>query len=194
MKSLDFFYDFSSPYSYLAATQMQALGERTGAAVRWRPMVLGAVFKANGAAPPIMAPNKARWQRDDLERWARHYGVPMRLSSHFPVNAIKAMRLALVDETRVAAVSLAAFRAMWVDDRDLGDDAVVRALAVECGLDGEAAMAAIEEPRVKDQLRANTAEAIGCGAFGAPAFLVGGELFWGNDRLHFVEAAVRALP
>lgn len=191
MKKLELFFDLSSPYSYMAATQMKPLAERTGAEVVWRPMVLGAVFKATGNEMPARIPAKARWMGNDLMRWADHYGVPFRFSSHFPANAIKAMRLVLVDDAKAADVALAGFRAMWADDRDITDESVLRSVAELGGLDPAAAMQAIETPAIKERLRANTDEAIARGAFGAPTMLVGDELYWGNDRLHFVEAALR---
>lgn len=191
MKRVDFYFDLSSPYSYLAATQMRGLGERTGAAVVWKPMVLGAVFKAVGNEMPARLPAKGRWMWRDLTHWAAHYGVPWRMSSHFPVNAIKAMRLVLVDEARAAEVALAAFSAMWVDDRNISEEPELRRIAERAGLDPQAALQAIEDPKIKERLRANTDEAVARGAFGAPTFVVGDELFWGNDRLHFVEAALR---
>jgi len=191
VKKLEFFFDLSSPYSYLAATQVQPLADKTGAALIWRPMVLGAVFKATGNEMPARVPGKARWMGNDLQRWAEHYGVPFRFSSHFPANTIKAMRLVLVDDAKAGAVAMAGFRAMWADDRDLTDDGVLRSIAEMGGLDPAAAMQAIETPAIKDKLRANTDEAVARGAFGAPTMLVGDELFWGNDRLHFVEAALR---
>jgi len=191
VKKLEFFFDLSSPYSYLAATQVQPLADKTGAALIWRPMVLGAVFKATGNEMPARVPGKARWMGNDLQRWAEHYGVPFRFSSHFPSNAIKAMRLVLVDEKKAAAVALAGFRAMWADDQDLTQDDVLRQIAAAGGLDPATALSAIENPEVKERLRANTDEAVARGAFGAPTMLVGDELFWGNDRLHFVEAALR---
>jgi 2-hydroxychromene-2-carboxylate isomerase len=191
VNKLEFFFDLSSPYSYLAATQLEALGARTGAAVIWRPMVLGAVFKAVGNDMPARVPHKARFMGNDLQRWAAHYGVEWRMSSHFPLNTIKAMRLVLVEDARAAAVALAGFRAMWAEDRDITTDTELRRIAELGGLDVASAMAAIESPAVKERLRANTDEAVARGAFGAPTFFVGDELYWGNDRLHFVEAALR---
>jgi 2-hydroxychromene-2-carboxylate isomerase len=193
MKKLDFFFDLSSPYSYLAATQLSTIAERTGATVAWRPMVLGAVFKTVGNEMPARVPHKARWMGNDLMRWAEHYGVPFRFSSHFPSNAIKAMRLILVDEKKAAAVALAGFRAMWAEDRDITQDAELRRIAELGGLDPATALQAIENPEVKERLRANTDEAVARGAFGAPTMLVGDQLFWGNDRLHFVEAALKGI-
>jgi 2-hydroxychromene-2-carboxylate isomerase len=191
VKKVEFFFDLSSPYSYLAATQMQPIAERTGAEIAWKPMVLGAVFKTVGNEMPARVPNKARWMGNDLQRWADHYGVPWQWSSHFPVNAIKAMRLILVDDAKAADVTLAAFRAVWVDDRDITTPDELGKIATTGGLDAAAALAAIESPAVKDRLRANTDEAIARGAFGAPTMFVGDEMHWGNDRLQFVEAALR---
>lgn len=193
MKTVDFFFDFSSPYSYLAATQLPALAARTGATIHYRPFVLFAVFKAAGNDMPAKIPMKGAYLFKDLERWARHYGVPFRFSSHFPSNTIKAMRLVHVaaDHGKAEAFTQAAFRAIWAEDRDLASPETLADLARSVGLDPEAALAAIETPAIKDRLRADTDAAITRGAFGAPAIFVGDELFWGNDRLHFVEEALK---
>lgn len=191
-KTLEFFFDFASTYSYLASTQVEALAARTGAQLVWRPMVLGAVFKATGNDLPARVAAKAKYLISDLKRWSQHYDVPFRMSSHWPANTVKAMRLVLVAEAegKAAAVAHAGFRAMWVEDQDLTAEATLRAVATSAGLDADRALAAIETPELKDRLRQNTDEAIARGAFGAPALFVGDELFWGNDRLHFVEAAL----
>ncbi len=193
MKTVDFFFDLSSPYSYLAATQLPGIAERAKATIRWRPMVLAAVFKASGNVMPAACEPKARHMLVDLDRWAKKYGVPFVMSSHFPLNAIKPERLILAaeDSGRVGELALALFRGMWVDDRDISSELEMRTLAESVGLDGTALFAAIETQPVKDRLRANTDEAIARGAFGAPAMFVGDELFWGNDRLHFLEDALR---
>jgi 2-hydroxychromene-2-carboxylate isomerase len=191
MKRVEFFFDLSSPYSYLASTQLPAICERNHAQLIYRPMVLGAVFKAAGNDMPARVPGKAKWMLRDLQRWAHEYNVPFVFSSHFPVNAIKAMRLILVDEHKTAEVTRAAFSAMWADNRNIAEPAELAAIAERGGLDPAHALAAIEEPALKDKLRANTDDAIARNAFGAPAIIVGEELFWGNDRLHFVEKALR---
>lgn len=193
MKTVDFYFDLSSPYSYLAATQLGPLAARYGAAVRWKPVVLAAVFQAAGNVMPAQSPPKARHMLVDLERWARRYGVPFVMSSHFPVNAIKPERMIVAAQPtgRAAELGLGLFRAMWVDDQNISDPAVMRAVATAAGLDADALLAAIETPAVKDGLRANTDEAIARGVFGAPAMFVDDELFWGNDRLHFLEDALR---
>jgi 2-hydroxychromene-2-carboxylate isomerase len=192
-KTLDFYFDLSSPYSYLAATQVPQLAARTGARVNYKPFPLFAVFKATGNEMPARVPAKAAYMLKDLERWAHHYGVPFRFSSHFPANTLKAMRLVVVGEQQGKAheVVLSTFFAMWAEDQNLEDPAVLLEVARAAGLDPEAALAAIETQEVKDRVRANSEEAIARGVFGAPAFFVGDELFWGNDRLQFVEAALR---
>jgi 2-hydroxychromene-2-carboxylate isomerase len=193
MKKLDFFFDLSSPYSYLAATQIGAIADKHGAQLSWRPMVLGAVFKATGNEMPARVAVKAKWMWQDVQRWAAHYGVPFQFTTRFPMIAISAERLVIAAEAegKAGATALAAFRELWVEDHDLNSEAVLRQIAASAGLDVEKALAAIQSQPVKDQLRANTDEAIAKGAFGAPAIFVGDELFWGNDRLHFVENALR---
>lgn len=192
-KTIEFYFDFSSPYSYLAATQLPGIASRTGAKIEYRPFVLAAVFKATSNDMPAKVPAKGAYMFKDLERWAEFYGVRFKFSPFFPANTIKAMRLVLVAEEQGQAESVAQglFRAMWAEERDLNDPVVLGDIAEKAGLDPEAALAAIETQPVKDCLRASTDAAIAKGAFGAPAMFVGDELFWGNDRLDFVERAVR---
>jgi 2-hydroxychromene-2-carboxylate isomerase len=192
MRKIDFFFDLSSPYSYMASTQLPSLAARHGATLEYRPFVLGAVFKATGNEMPARIQAKARYMWRDLSRWAEQYGVPFRMTTRFPVNAIPTMRLVIAAEAegKAAALTDAAFRALWVEDRDITAESELRALAGEVGLDVERALAAIVSPEVKERLRANTDEAVARGAFGAPAIFIGDELFWGNDRLHHVEAAL----
>ncbi len=195
MKRVEFFFDLSSPYSYLASTQIGAIAKKHGAEIAWRPFVLHAVFQATGNTMPARVEAKARWMFRDLNLWAEHYGVPFQMSSRFPFNAIKAMRLIVAAgrEGRAAEATAAAFAAAWATDRDLADENALRAIARAAGLDEARALAAIENPEIKDELRRNGEEAIARGAFGAPAMFVGDQLFWGNDRLHFVEAALQKL-
>lgn len=193
-KVVEFYFDFSSPYSYLAATQLPDLAKRVGARIDYRPFVLGAVFKATSNDMPAKVPAKGQYMFKDLERWAEFYGVRFKFSSHFPANTIKAMRLVLVAEEhgQAEAVTLGLFRAMWAEDRDLNDPVVLGDILEKAGLDPVAALAAIETQSIKDRLRAYTDAAVAKGAFGAPAMVVGDELFWGNDRLHFVERALKS--
>jgi 2-hydroxychromene-2-carboxylate isomerase len=195
-RAVDFFFDLSSPYSYLASTQIGAIAARTQAEVHWRPVVLAAVFKAAENTMPAHSPPKARYMLVDLQRWAERYGVPFHFTSRFPLNAMKAHRMIVAAEAAHGPAAAAAlgrrfFDALWIDDVDLGDAAQLTRLADEAGLPGAALLSATESQLVKDRLRANTDEAIARGMFGAPALFVGDELFWGNDRLEFLEAALK---
>jgi 2-hydroxychromene-2-carboxylate isomerase len=186
---VDFYFDFSSPYSYLAATQLPAIAARHGATVRWRPVVLAAVFEAAGNRMPASSPPKAVWMLQDLRRWSAEYGVPFVMNARFPLNTIPAMRLVLVAERhgKAEAVALDLFRRTWALDQD--PNAQLAEVAATAGLP-EGAAALVQAPEVKAALKASTDEAIARGVFGAPAMFVGADLFWGNDRLHMVERAL----
>lgn len=188
-KHIDFYFDLSSPYSYLAATQLDAIANRHGATIAWKPLVLAAVFKAQGNVMPAVCVPKAQYMVKDLARWADHYGVPFQMSSRFPLPTIRGMRLIIAAESsgRSGELAKSLFTGMWERDLDISSDAVLRTLVSECGLSADELMAATETSAVKDKLRAYTDEAISRGVFGAPAMMVDGELFWGNDRLHFLE-------
>jgi 2-hydroxychromene-2-carboxylate isomerase len=196
-KCVDFYFDLSSPYSYLAATQLEPLAARNHALVQWKPIVLASVFKNTGNVMPAACAPKAAYMFADLSRWAAHYGVPFRFNSRFPINALRAMRLIVAAglasgaETGHAALSQALFHAAWADDADLTDDAVLRAITQRLGLSPDPLLSACDTQPVKDRLRAFGDEALARGVFGAPSLFVGDELFWGNDRLDFVEAALR---
>lgn len=190
---IEFFYDFSSPYSYLAATQLEGLSARTGAPFEHKPFVLGAVFKATGNRMPAEVQAKAQWQLKDLASWAAGYGVPFTFPDSFPIFALHAMRQTIAaDEQGLGwELSKAIYRAYWGEGRDITDASLLGELAASVGLDPAALAARSESPEVKDRLRANTDDAIRRGAFGAPTFLVGDQLFIGNDRIPFVERAAR---
>lgn len=190
-REIEFFFDLGSAYSYLAATQLAGVSARTRTPVRWRPFLLGAVFKATGNHTPATIPAKARWMLGDLDRWAAHYGVPLKMPSRFPINALRVQRFLVgierSDATKVAPAALSLFHAYWAEDRDPTADDVLVVAATAAGIDPAAALAAIEAQETKDQLRATSDEAIARGAFGAPSLFVGDALFWGNDRLPLLE-------
>jgi 2-hydroxychromene-2-carboxylate isomerase len=192
---VSFFFDVSSPFAYLAATQIEAVAAGSGARVRWRPFLLGALFKGIGTPDvPLftLSQAKQRFVGADLDRWAAHHGVPLRFPSRFPMNTVKALRLLVqLPDGQRSALALALFRAYWADDRDIGDDAELAAIAASVGLDGAALLAGAKSDAVKDQLKVATAEAAAAGLCGAPSFLVGDLLFWGQDRLLFVDKALR---
>ena len=186
MATIEFFFDVASPYTYLATTQIDAVGARAGATVRWRPFLLGGVFRATGNQPPAAVASRQPWLLRDLFLWAEHYGVPFQFPACFPINALLPMRaIAGFDEAEIPAVAARIFRAYWVDGQDPSDPAVLTALL------GEEAVARASAPEVKERLRQNTDEAVARGAFGAPTMFIGDQMFFGNDRLHFVEAAAR---
>ena len=193
MSRVEFFYDFVSPYSYLASTQIEAVCARAGADLAWRPFLLGAVMKATGNRPPAEIAAKAAYMLADLQRWAGHYGVPYRFPPVFPVNSLRALRAAYVaaGEGKIVPFTHAAYRAYWVEGRDLAADDVLRSILAEVGLDAAATLSRIGEQEIKDALRLATDEAVSRGAFGAPAIFVGDHLFFGNDRLDFVEAELK---
>ncbi len=192
MAELEFFYDFVSPYSYLASRRVEAIAARTGATLRWRPFLLGGVLKATNNKAPAETPAKYAHLKIDCARWARRLEVPLRFPAVHPFSTVLAMRCALAAERlgRLVPFTHAAFRAAWAEGRDLASPDVLAAIASEAGLGGVAVVTAAQNE--KAALLAQTEEAVRRGAFGAPTFFVGDEMFVGNDRLDFVEGALRA--
>lgn len=194
-KTVELFYDIGSSYSYLASTQIDAVAARQGATVRWRPFLLGGVFKATGNEMPARVPNKARWMLGDNMRWAKKYGVPFAIPSIFPIMTISTQR-ALVATDRLFGedaqkkLAHALFRGYWAEGKDVSDKATIAEIARSAGLDADAILAGLDAQETKDMLRASTEEAVARGAFGAPAMFFEGELFWGNDRLGLLEDAL----
>jgi len=191
---LEFFFDYGSPYSYLADTRLPALCARTGCTVRYRPMLLGGVFKATGNQSPMYEPVEAKRQYGtvELQRWIAHYGVPFQMSSFFPINTLPLMRLAHAAQRAgvFPAFHAAVYPAFWAEGQNLGDLEVIAAVLRTANLDAEALGAAAGEASTKQLLRDTTDEAVARGAFGAPTFFVGDEMFFGNDRLAMVELAL----
>jgi 2-hydroxychromene-2-carboxylate isomerase len=199
---IQFWYDFSSPFSYLASTQVEALAERAGARLEWRPMLLGALFKEIGGPPvPILAMSdaKRRYMYRELEVWSSALQVPFRWSSHFPIRTVTALRLALLAGDRIGELSSALYRATWVDDRNVDDPAVLTDVLNGLGLAAETMLPRTREPPVKQRLVEETAEALKRGIFAAPTFVVSRgddeRMFWGQDRMGLVErAALGEIP
>lgn len=192
MAKCDFFYDLSSPFAYLGATQVEAACE--GHEVVWRPFLLGALFKTIGT--PIVplatfAPAKAALAMKDQYRWAEHLGVKFNFPSLFPQKTVTPLRIALqCPPDLIGPVSISLFEVMWVHDGDLNDETTLRQVIEKHGLDADALLAGTQDPAVKAQLKTNTDEAIAKGICGAPSFVVGETVFWGQDRLHFVKKAL----
>jgi 2-hydroxychromene-2-carboxylate isomerase len=195
-RTVEFFFDFGSPASYLAWTQLPELCAATDAMLIYRPMLLGGVFQATGNASPVTVPAKGKYMLLDLQRFADRYGVPLRFSPHFPINTLVLMRGALGvqmrDPGRFEGYVSAMFRAMWVEGRNMGDPAIVAESLTRAGFDPESLFGLTADPAVKDALKASTGEAVRRGAFGAPTMFVGDQMFFGQDRLDFLRACLAA--
>jgi 2-hydroxychromene-2-carboxylate isomerase len=189
---IDFYFDFSSPYGYLASEKIEALAARYGRTVDWQPVLLGVIFKQTGAAPLTMIPLKGDYSKRDMPRSARFHGVTdFRIPSKFPIPSQAPARIVLWqkqhDAAQAAAVVHALYRAFFIDDIDISVPENAVAAAAKCGVDAAAARAAIDDPAIKDALREANDEAIARGVFGSPFIIVDGEPFWGMDRFDQVE-------
>jgi 2-hydroxychromene-2-carboxylate isomerase len=193
-KTVEFLFDFGSPASYLAYRRLPELRTRTGARIDYVPMLLGAVFKATGNASPAAVPAKARWTGVDFGRWAKRHGTEFNFNPHFPINTLHLMRGAtgLAEDTRFLSYCDAVFDAMWREPKNLGDPAELAPVLRRAGLETEDFKALVEREEVKARLKAVTEHAIERGVFGAPTFFVGEEMFFGQDRMDFVEEALVA--
>ena len=197
MAKLEFFFDCSSPWTYLAFHKIEELRRETGAALEWRPILVGGVFNAvnpsvyESRAKPV--PAKARYYAKDLRDWTRHYGLRIGQPPVFPVNSVKAMRGAFfaVECGVLPAYARAVFESYWGDLQDISQDAVLEKIVDRVGLPRAEYFAAIGAPAYKERLRANTDELIARGGFGSPTIFVdGSDMYFGNDRLELVRAAI----
>jgi 2-hydroxychromene-2-carboxylate isomerase len=187
--AIDFYFDFSSPYGYLASTAIDALAARHGRTVRWRPFLIGALYKQLGYAP-LEQPGKRAYFLHDVKRSARAMGVTLSFPPGFPEALIAPARAVYWIADRDAAKAgafAAAFRAYWSEERKLADPEIVAEIAAAQGFARESVLAALADPAVKDRLKAETDAAIAAGIFGSPFIVVDGERFWGSDRLDQVE-------
>jgi len=198
MARVEFFYDYSSPWTYLAFTRIEELCRRHDAELVWRPILVGGIF--NTVNPSVYearqhpVPAKARYAAKDLHDWARCYGLVLKFPpTIFPVNSVKALRGALValEHGCIGPYSERVFRAYFGEDRDISQDAVLRTIVADVGLDPQTWLAAIATPAYKDRIRANTDECVRRGGFGSPTMFVGDDMYFGNDRLVLVEHALR---
>jgi 2-hydroxychromene-2-carboxylate isomerase len=200
MTRLEVFYDCSSPWTYLGCHNVQPLAAELAVEITWRPILVGGLF--NTINPSVYhsrdhpVPEKQRYMHKDLQDWARLSGLEIRWPmSVFPVNSVKAMRGCIAAEEigagRQAAYARAVFEAYWGHDRDISRDDVLLDCAAAAGLDGAALAAAVQQPAIKDQLKANTQECGARGGFGSPTFFVdGGDMYFGNDRMPLLRAAL----
>ena len=193
-KTLEFFFDLGSPTTYLAYTQLPGICAETGSQLVYQPILLGGIFKATGSASPVTIPAKGRYLLQDLARYAKRYGVPLKFNPHFPINTLTLMRavtgIQLRQPERFIDFIDCLFRAIWVEGRNMGDPAVVAAVLAQHHFDPAQVLELTQDEEVKDALKHKTEEAIARGMFGAPAMFVGQQLFFGQDRLDFVREAL----
>lgn len=197
MATLEFFFDCSSPWTYLAFSRIEALAERTGTEIDWRPILVGGVFNAvNESVYEARAnphPVKGRYYVKDLADWARYCGIEIGRPPVFPVRSVDAMRAAIVaqDVGKLPAFAWATFRSYWGELKDISQPDVLAEICAAVGLDWETVRGRIKEDDVKHRLRANTEELIARGGFGSPTIFVNKtDMYFGNDRLPLVEAAL----
>ena len=190
---LDFYFDFSSPYSYIASEWVEAVAARHGRAVHWHAILLGATFQAAELKSPVSYPLKREYSIRDFARSARFAGLPYVMPTKFPIPTQNAARVFwwLHDSEapeRAVAWAHAGLRAVFTQDQDLSDAAALRGVMLASGIDATAAEAAYTDPLWKERLKRENDAAIAAGVFGAPFFIVDGEPFWGNDRRQQIEA------
>lgn len=197
MHTIDFYFDCSSPWTYLAFEAFQPLAARADVTVTWKPILVGGIF--NSVNPSVYesrqkpVPAKARYAAKDLRDWARYVGIEIGSPPVFPVNSVKVMRGAFfaIEQGRLVPYARSAFRRYWGELADISQDEEVRGIAASAGLDPDALMARIAMPEYKAQLRATTDELIARGGFGSPTLFVNGDdMYFGNDRLPLVAAAL----
>lgn len=184
---IDFLFDYASPYSYLADATLDKVFP--GADIRFVPIYLRGLEMFSKGLPFSM--NKLRYMGTDLKRIAKHSGVPFRIPDEFPVNGLYALRGALwaQDQGIFPLYHKAMFRAAWAENRPISNKTIVVEVAQSAGLDGAAVAAAIDDPAIKERLKATTAAYEEKGIFGVPTFYVGDEWFWGHDRMDYVKRA-----
>ncbi|MGH8712908.1 MAG: 2-hydroxychromene-2-carboxylate isomerase [Casimicrobiaceae bacterium] len=188
---IDFYFDFSSPYGFLASERIEALAARHARSIAWHPMLLGIVFKQTGAVPLTQVPLKGDYSKRDFARSARLHGIAFRMPSTFPIATQAAARIVLWAQrgrpAAAVAVLHALYRGFFVDDVDISNPDRAAAIAARGGVDEVAARAAVDDPAIKDALRLENERAIAAGVFGSPFIFVDGEPFWGMDRLEQVD-------
>ena len=194
-KTVEFYFDLGSPATYLAYTQLPKICAATQSELIYIPMLLGGVFKATGNASPAMIPAKGRYMFQDLDRYAKRYGVPLKFNPHFPINTLMLMRavtgIQLHQPERFHAFIDCLFNALWVEGRPLDEPETVAAVLSGQSFDPNEVLALTNDETVKAALKDNTETAIKRGVFGAPSMFIGNQMFFGQDRLDFVEEALR---
>jgi 2-hydroxychromene-2-carboxylate isomerase len=195
-KMIEFYFDLGSPTAYLAFTQLPAIAARHGAQIEWRPVLLGGIFKAVGNRSPVEVVPKGLYMLEDLGRFAKRYGVELHFNPYFPINTLPLMRgataMQMHEPSRLRDYAGAMFRALWVEEKNMGDPGVVAQTLSSNGFSAEQIGTWTSDPAVKQKLIDDTNAAVERGLFGVPAMFVSGAMFFGQDRLDFVEEALAA--
>ena len=188
-KNIEFYFDFGSPTAYLAYTQLQLIAEKNKINLEYYPILLGGVFKATGNNPPASVPAKGKYMMVDLQRFADKYKVPYKRNPYFPVNTLSLMRGAVSyqeDGDFLKYVNVM-FKNMWIEPKNLNDDEVLKKVLIDNNFDADDFIKRISDQNTKNKLISNTENAVKKGAFGAPTIFVGDEMFFGQDRMEFIE-------
>lgn len=188
-KVIDFYFDYGSPATYLAWTQIYKIVEEADANLNMIPMLLGGVFKETGNASPATVPAKSKWMGADLRMYAKNYNVEFNSNSFFPINTLNLMRGAIAAQKLdiFEKYSDTIFKGIWVKDLNLGDLEVLKDYLEKSGIPADEVFKLCQDQEIKNELITNTQEAVSKGIFGAPSFIIDGILFFGQDRLHFVK-------
>jgi 2-hydroxychromene-2-carboxylate isomerase len=192
--SIDFYFDFGSPTAYLAFRRLQPFQSQYQFRINYRPVLLGGLFKATGNSSPVMVTAKAAYMmKQDLPRFVALYNVPFNNNSHFPINTLHLMRgaVALLEQDQFNAYIQVVFEAIWVNGENMGDAETVAKVLTGAGLDAQRIIANTQEPEVKAALINYTEAAVARGCFGAPTMFIGDDMFFGQDRMQFIEMALQ---
>jgi len=191
-RQVEFFFDFVSPTAYMAWHVLPKIAEKAGAEIKYRPMFLGGVMQATGNRPPATILPKGVWMAFDLPLWAKKWGLPYAFNPNFPVNTLSVMRGAcvLLGDPKFIPYGDAMYKAVWAEERNMGDKEEIARVVGGLGIDAEDFIAQIQKPEWKQALKSNTDEAVERGCFGAPSMFVDGNLYFGQDRLFMVAEAL----
>ena len=192
--SIDFYFDFGSPTAYVAYRRLQQLRSQYQCQINYRPVLLGGLFKATGNTSPVMVAAKAAYiMKQDLPRFVELYNVPFNNNPHFPINTLHLMRgaVALLEQDQFDTYIETVFDASWANGENMGDAETLANVLTNAGLDAQHIIAATQDPEVKAALISHTEAAVARGCFGAPTMFIGDDMFFGQDRMQFIEMALQ---
>ena len=188
-KVVEFYYDFGSPTCYLAFYKLRQLEEKGKVKIEYRPILLGGIFKTIGNSAPANIPAKGKYMFQDIIRYAKRYGFDYNFNPHFPINTLSLMRSAvgMLEDARFVEFNDVLFKAVWRDQKNMGDPETVKEVIEKGGFDVNKIFALSTDQRVKDELKERTVKAVERGLFGAPTMFLDNEMYWGQDRIFMIE-------